>query len=119
MSKKRVNKIPKPKAVEVKKIPAWLSRCATMGYEIWGDKPELRENRYEPGYRQLLGWPSINQDGCFYFRLPAVDGKAEGTNIYLHEDTVQRIWLTVDISMRMRRTQDEVREDELAKAELG
>lgn len=84
------------------KVPAWLTRCAMMGYEIWSEKPELRDG----SFRILIGWSTLVKGG-HYLRLPDMDETLMSSPLYLHKGKMRRIWLHLDIKGRKRLTHAE------------
>ena len=86
------------------KIAAWLTRCATMGYEIWSEEPQLERD----GCFRLILTDKENSIGGFYFRVPSVDNIDMGSPLYLHQGRTRRIWLHIDITGRKRLTDAEI-----------
>lgn len=89
------------------KVPAYLTRCATMGYEVWSEKPEACPASEGGGFRNLVGWSPPMAYGTFYFRLPTVDAIAMESPLYLHKGKMRKIWLHIDITGRTEITHAE------------
>lgn len=93
LRKPKKKRTPKP-ALALGRMPAWLTRCPIMGYEVWSEKPEFREGRF----CHLLGWENDKESTtCFYFRLPSLDAIPISSPMYLNKGIIRRIWLNMNL----------------------
>ena len=97
---KRVPRVKPRSGTCIVRVPAWLTRCATMGYEVWSDKPERVEAALGGGFKNLVGWEETGEHGSFYFRVPFIDSVTMESPIHLNEGGMRRIWLNIELTCR-------------------
>lgn len=86
-------------------LEGWLARSKLMGYELFSEKPELRDEDGSLQWRILEGFITGNRG--LYIRLGASHISMD-SSIHLGNEKVRRVKLELTMSVRKRKKVDEV-----------